>query len=377
MTIRNRVGVGLLLGGVFFSLLAAPADTLTLTNEWSLILRDSSDSCPAIAPDGTLYFGTFKGKLLAVRQDGTIKWTFLAGREIKSSPTLGVDGTLYFGCRDRKFYAVGSDGRKKWDFKTGGWVDSSPGVAAEGNIYFGSWDRNFYALDQTGAKKWQFQTAGPVVSSPAIGLDGAIYFGSHDHKLYALKPDGTKAWDYPTGGPIISSPAIDNDGTLYFTSVDGFFHAVNSNGSTKWRLSTGGVTESSPVIGQDGTIYVGVNDKLWAILPEGKKKWEQPYAEQIRASPLALADGSVCFLSGSGVLLDLDTLHHPKWATYLANSLTQPAVARNGVIYAAANVQNLGQVLYAFPTKELLAKSSWPKFHATADNRGIAAPHTE
>jgi len=365
----------LLLGGALFSLVAAATDTVTLTNEWSLTLRDTTDSCPAIGPDGTIYFGTFTGKLWAVRPDRSIKWIFPARREIKSSPALEADGTIYFGCRDRKFYAVGSDGRKKWDFKTGGWVDSSPAVAGDGTIYFGSWDKNFYALSRDGVKKWQFQTAGPIVSSPAVGTDGAIYFGSHDWKFYALQPNGTKAWDYPTGGPIISSPAIDKDGTIYFTSVDGIFHAINSDGKPKWRLQTGGVTESSPVIGQDGTIYVGVNEKLWAILPEGKKKWEQPYAEQIRASPLALADDSVCFLSGSGVLLNLDTPGTFKWATYIANNVSQPSVARNGIIYAVGNVQNLGQAFYAFPTKEPLAKSPWPKFRGTADNRGAAAAY--
>ena len=99
------------------------------TNEWTLAYNSLSDSSPAIAPDGTIYFGTFDGKLWAVNPDGSRKWVFKAGREIKSSPAVGADGTIYFGCRDRRFYAVRPDGKKKWEFKTGAWVDSSPAIA--------------------------------------------------------------------------------------------------------------------------------------------------------------------------------------------------------------------------------------------------------
>src|SRR5688572_25776099 len=77
-----------------------------VTNDWALTINSPSDSSPAISPDGTIYFGTFYGKLWAVNPDGTRKWVFKTGKEIKSSPAVGADGTICFGCRDRKFYAV-------------------------------------------------------------------------------------------------------------------------------------------------------------------------------------------------------------------------------------------------------------------------------
>src|SRR5437016_13479241 len=171
-----------------------------LTNEWSLATGAPSETCPAIAPDGTIYFGTFTGRLWAVQPDGSRKWIFRAGLEIKSSPAVGSDGTIYFGSRDRKCYAVRSDGKKKWEFPTGGWVDSSPALADDGAVFFGSWDKTFYALGPDGTKRWKFLTGGPVVSSPAIGANGAIYFGSHDKKFYAFASDGSKKWEYATGG---------------------------------------------------------------------------------------------------------------------------------------------------------------------------------
>ena len=80
-----------------------------VTNDWALDVDRPSDSSPAIAPDGTIYFGTFAGTLWAVNPDGSRNWTFKTGTEIKSSPAVGTDGTIYFGGRDRKFYAVRPD----------------------------------------------------------------------------------------------------------------------------------------------------------------------------------------------------------------------------------------------------------------------------
>jgi outer membrane protein assembly factor BamB len=114
------------------------AETRTLTNAWSFLIRYACDSSPAVAEDGTIYFGVWNGDFRAFRPDGFPKWVFHAGREIKSSPALASDGTIYFGSRDRKLYALTLDGTKKWEFKTGGWVDSSPTVAKDGTIYFGS-----------------------------------------------------------------------------------------------------------------------------------------------------------------------------------------------------------------------------------------------
>jgi len=67
---------------------------------------------PAIASDGTIYFGAGDSLLHALNPDGTKKWMFpipvdgdvIAGH---SSPTVGSDGTVYIGSSsDNKLYAV-------------------------------------------------------------------------------------------------------------------------------------------------------------------------------------------------------------------------------------------------------------------------------
>src|SRR5262249_30240188 len=119
--LRRRLGrFAILFASLILAAASCPAAWEYLTNDLAFDTRHSRGSCPAVAPDGTIYFGTFTGRLWAVRPDGSRKWIFRAGLEIRTAPALGSDGIIYFGSRDRKCYAVRPDGKKKWEFLTGG-----------------------------------------------------------------------------------------------------------------------------------------------------------------------------------------------------------------------------------------------------------------
>ena len=63
-----------------------------------------------------------------------------------------------------------------------------------------------------------------------------------------------------------SSPAIGSDGTIYVGSEDNNLYAINPDGTKKWAFDTGDDVNSSPAIGRDGTIYFGSLDgNLYAI----------------------------------------------------------------------------------------------------------------
>ncbi len=51
-------------------------------------------SSPAIASDGTIYFGTMiggsEGYIYALNPDGTLKWRYLTGDYITSDPAIGL-----------------------------------------------------------------------------------------------------------------------------------------------------------------------------------------------------------------------------------------------------------------------------------------------
>ncbi|MGD2123026.1 MAG: PQQ-binding-like beta-propeller repeat protein, partial [Gemmatimonadota bacterium] len=189
--------------------------------EWEYETGDGVFSSPAVGVDGTVYVGSYDGKLYAINPDGTKKWEFLTGGPVGSSPAIGADGTIYVGSSDSKLYAINPDGTKKWDYAKGevGLLGSSPAVGTDGTVYIGSWNQSVYAVNPDGTTKWEFLTGGPVGSSPAIAADGTIYIGSFDSKLNAINPDGTGKWEFLTGEGVWSSPAIGSDGAVYVGSV--------------------------------------------------------------------------------------------------------------------------------------------------------------
>jgi outer membrane protein assembly factor BamB len=121
------------------------------------------------------------------------------------------------------------------------------------------------------------------------------------------------------------------------------------------------------VLAQDGTIYVGVNSELWAITADGKEKWRRGIEQPIEASPVALSDRSVCFISRNGLLLDLDTEHEPLWSYYVYGyGYACPAISPSGKFYLSER----GSQFSAVPAGVPLAKSPWPKFRGNARNTG-------
>src|SRR6185503_18920966 len=157
-------------------------------------------SSPAVAPDGTIYFGvevgsatstSASGRVFALNPNGSQKWVFTAPDWVDSTPAIGADGTVYFGCWNGFLYALRADGTKRWEFKAGSFVASSPALGTDGTIYVGA-GSNLIAVNPDGTLKWSFPAADWVDSSPAIGPDGTLYVGSWDNNVYAIRPDGTE-----------------------------------------------------------------------------------------------------------------------------------------------------------------------------------------
>jgi outer membrane protein assembly factor BamB len=337
---------------------------------WQVKLPDfGNETSPALAPDGTVYQGTFRGWLCAVSPQGKLKWKFKTGTEIRSSPAIAPDGTIYFGSRDRKFYALAPDGKLKWKFTAGAWVDSSPAIAADGTVYFGSWDGNFYAFTPAGELKWQFATSNVITSSPAIANDGTIYFGAHDKNLYALTPDGKLKWKFATGAGIDSSPTINAEGDILFSSTDGNFYALQPDGSELWRLHTGDYYGSSPVLDENGVIYVANNNQYNCISRDGKMLWQVIIDCQISTSFVVTAN-HLLYLSLPWLRLGcFDQKGTKQWEFPMGFNLgSSPNLDASGVIYAGS-----GRTLFAlkpFTNAVPPAHSPWPMWRANPQHTG-------
>jgi len=354
---------------LLLSFAVGAAETNTLTEAWHVRLGSGQSlSSPAIAPDGTIYQGTFDGRMLALSPGGKMLWAYRTKLEIKSSPAVGDDGTIYFGTRDRKLYALTSAGKLKWEFSTGAWIDSSPAIASDGTICFGSWDKNFYALTPEGTLKWKFATSNLITASPAIASDGTIYFGSHDRFFYALAPDGTLKWKFLTGAEIDVSPSIAADGTVYFGSTDGNLYALRPDGTELWRLRTGSYTASSPVLDAEGNLYLGASRDYISAGRDGKLRWKHQTEVPIDMAEL-MADQGRIYLFVPWLHLGIsDHAGNFDWGFQLDfNVSTAPNISRTGTVYACD-----GACLYALePSKAaLLEKSPWPMWRANPQHTG-------
>jgi outer membrane protein assembly factor BamB len=224
------------------------------------------DSSPAIAPDGTIYFGDWASYVHSVYPNGTRKWIYDTGDVITSSPAIGNDGIIYIGSHDNYVYAFYPNGTVKWRFKTGSWVHASPTIAPDGTIYIGSDDGYLYALNSVnGSMIWRC-SVGAIWGSPTLGIDGVIYAGVWEMKFYAIYPNGTIKWTYNAPGRIWfgSSATVSSDGTIFFgtTTMDGgsgALIALNPNGTERFRDNYG-YYATSPAIGEDGTVYAASFD---------------------------------------------------------------------------------------------------------------------
>jgi outer membrane protein assembly factor BamB len=331
-------------------------------------------SSPAIGSDGTIYFGSLNDTLYALNPNGTLKWSYSTNGDIYSSPAIGYEGTIYFGSYDNYLYALNPDGSLKWRYDAGTDVYTSPAIGQDGTIYFGQmWGEyhhgEFNALNPDGTLKWSYPTDCDIYSSPSIGQDGTIYFGTfswkNDTYLYALNPDGTLKWRYPSSN-IRSTPAIDSDGTIYFVAYDSRLYALNPDGTLKWIYSQSSVqfnVELSPAIGSGDTIYAADYDWLNAINPEGALKWSAGIGPS--SSPTIGSDGTI-YCAGFG-LFALNPDGTRKWVYEMIYSrISSPALGFDGTVYIGSD----DGYLYAIQGSGQLANTPWPKFRHDSRNTG-------
>lgn len=308
--------------------------------------------------------------------DGTIKWSFKTGDGIECSPVIDKNGTIYICSHDGYLYAVNPDGTKKWKFNAGPpkydsrWnvsksMMATPAIASDGTIYIYSSAHYLFAINANGTEKWRYpmKWGNDFWSSPAIAKDGTIYVGSarnEDEKypggLYAINSDGTRKWVFEVVTGVTSSPAIGPDGTIYVGGSElsqdssgkkgmdkGKVFAIYPNGKKKWEFTTERWMESSPAIASDGTIYIGSGreGKVFALDPYGNKKWEFQTKDGVSAIPALGKDGTVFIGSWDYNFYALDSNGKEKWRIYTGQAFegvsSSAATGADGTIYFGSN----------------------------------------
>ncbi|HWA88173.1 MAG TPA: PQQ-binding-like beta-propeller repeat protein [Opitutus sp.] len=360
---------------------------LTLTDSaWEYSASDEVTSPPAVASDGTVYFGAgstngYDKKIYAVTSDGATKWTATTRSTgdgiIDSAPAIGVDGTVYIGGSDDLLYALNpSNGTKKWSFTAASPIGSAPAIAADGTIYFRD-SSVLYSLSPGGVKNWSLTLTGSTsdgtYSSPAVGGDGTIYVGTNAGAFYAVNPDGTQKWKFTADDDIFTSPAIAGDGTIYFATLKGTVYALSPAGSQLWswtNTANSSIT-SSIALGADGTLYfAGYDHKLHALSSSGTERWAYTLGDEVRAcSPAIASDGTIYIGCYDGFLyaINSDGTLQRTYAT--AQTIrSSPVIAGQRLYIGSADAK-----LHAFDLAHGALASAWPMYHQNQSRTGHAS----
>lgn len=251
--------------------------------KWTHKIGTFSVSDPVIGRDGLIY--TSSNGVLGVNPEGERK-VFFVPEESSSKFAVAKDGTVYTvgldGSRLNVLFAYRPDGTERWRFKAKKPSFNAPTIGKNGEIYL-SVENGLQVLTPEGSLKWEFLVeSGAVLSfqTPAIGADGTTYLAGN-YKLYAFDSSGHKKWETAEDG--YSGVRIGKNGTLYAASGEGFV-ALAPDGKKVWVFKVDG-SINAPALGDDGTIYFASeysgegallgqpDNRLFAISPDGKEKW--------------------------------------------------------------------------------------------------------
>jgi len=236
----------------------SPGATMA-TIEWSYACEDLISTIPAVASDGTVYFGTtnktppVNPRLYCLNSDGSLDWTFepteaYGGKPLalNSAPTLDDAGHIYFVVSGNALYCLNRDGSVGWSWPIEGFCYTSPILMPDRSIVFyqmhkwgmgGQWAALVTRVDsQLESLSIKLPTDQAPLSSPTTDADGNVFvsFMSWDAStstktfqfglvnMGAYNPDDLFA--NVLYSPLYSSfdqvgaaggPCIDEDGTVY------------------------------------------------------------------------------------------------------------------------------------------------------------------
>ena len=291
-------------------------------------------------------------------------WSYTAGESLYSSPAIAADGTVFFGSFDTHMYALnGTSGAQRWNYTTGSLVSASPTISpVNGAIVFGSGDSYVYCLDQTtGGLIWRAATSGVIASSsPVIDALGNIYVGSNDYYLYCFASNGTLRWRFQTTYIVSSSPALDpSEGVIYICSgistTKYVYALISSTGAQLWRyhLPSSADENGGSVSVANGVVFAPGHSFLWALnAASGSVPWQYASGASSPAnSPSIGADGNTLYVgaldslravsASTGIeLWRYETGGDVEWCT--------PAIGGDGSVYGAwYGPAAGGQTMYA------------------------------
>ncbi len=271
-------------------------------------------NAPVLDSEGNLLFGsrsinwTGTNSFHKVDSNGNLTWKYDTGNGYANdcAPAVAADGTIYFGSQSGNFYALNSDGTIKWSYKAVPSTHDAFNIKnvvldKEGNIYTSTGD-SLYSFTSEGNVRFRLNT--PVLGKGlSISPDGTTIYAhstfaennSFDGYLFAISIEGEILWrkriDIARGTVL-----IDNNGYLYFKGTQlndpdrsSLLICLDTNGDIRWQFEVSdlGGGDAAPTMDKNGNIFFtaseyidGVYSRVLVSLTyEGELRWYYAFEE--------------------------------------------------------------------------------------------------
>ncbi|MBN2208762.1 MAG: PQQ-like beta-propeller repeat protein, partial [Candidatus Coatesbacteria bacterium] len=236
-------------------------------------------SLVTLGSDGQIY-AAGPTCLYSISQERIIAWSYACDGYVETIPAVATDGSVYFGARNSTVYCLTPEGLLRWTFcppGTASSIDSAPTLDDNGRVYFAVSGNGFYCLNSDGSVQFLYPLmyGSACYTSPILMPDGSVVFyemtresTEYGVEVTRFNPDGSKRWGtpLPTDQAPLSSPAADQDGNIFVSFITYGaslstmcfqFGRVDSDGnytSVYSELDQIGAA-GGPCIGADGTVY--------------------------------------------------------------------------------------------------------------------------
>ncbi len=243
---------------------------------------------PVVGADGTIYAPGIihdgapdqSTGLIAVNPGVSLLWGISTGLNVglETWPAVALDGTIYFGAADGALWAASAQGKKKWSVPLGAYGWGYPAVDHAQNVFAGN-GPNFWSFTPDGQKRFEVTMPASggddyfVFQHLAIGPDGTIFAAYYEQTsstgqlvsgLVAFSNSGVQLWRKTYLGYDVSPPIVDRDGTV-FVIAGGTLFALTTSGSELWSQVLGNLCGGGLAIAADGTLLAECTGTLTGI----------------------------------------------------------------------------------------------------------------
>jgi len=321
---------------------ASPAvgpTTISPLDVWSWSMPAYVRDAPAIAADGTIYFGGAGATLIAldggrlyVQGFAYILWTAQLIppniTDVTARPPLLLSAAsrrVVSGVPRRVSRAVGSTS-----------VTGTPTLGPDGRIYVTTHD-GIFSVASNGTILWSIAVDWPLHTPPTLGPGGTLFF-PFGAELIAVDYQGNLMWrTLVSEVEVWSAVAITRQGSVIVQGSPWLAALDASNGTIEWTVENGMSSIYPLVICGDDVIYVADDIRGLAVF-NGNGTWIRSPDPWISTPPACGSNGTVYAGQYNGSLVALDANGTRTWALRLDTRALEsaPSVDANGTVYVAS-----------------------------------------